>query len=66
MFGSRIWKITGYVGFNDYDGPEDNNLNEYFIFDKRFSKNDVIDFMCHYYNEKHRTVVITAEKMHEF
>ena len=21
-----IWEVHGYVGFNDYDGPDDNNI----------------------------------------
>ena len=57
----KVWKITGYIGFSDYDGPEDDNLTKYIVFDERFSKETVIDFMVHYFSKKYRVVVINAD-----
>lgn len=57
----KVWKITGYIGFSDYDGPEDDNLTTYIVFDERFSKKTVIDFMVYFFSKKYRTVVINAD-----
>ena len=57
----KVWKITGYIGFSDYDGPEDDNLTTYIVFDERFSKKTVIDFMAYFFSKKYRTVVIDAD-----
>ena len=57
----KVWKITGYIGFSDYDGPEDDNLTTYIVFDERFSKKTVIDFMVCFFSKKYRTVVIDAD-----
>lgn len=57
----KIWKITGYIGHSNYDGPEDNNLTKYIVFDERFSKETVIDFMTYYFSKKYRVVYINAE-----
>lgn len=61
----KIWHITGYIGFNDWDGPEDNNFSKNIIFDERFSKNIIIDFMTYYFSKKYRVVVINAEEVKE-
>ena len=56
----KVWKITGYIGQSDCDGPEDYNLTKYVVFDNRFSKNTVIDFMCYFFSKKYRCVEINA------
>lgn len=58
----KTWKITGYIGFSDYDGPKDDNLTTYIVFDERFSKKAVIDFMVYFFSKKYRTVVINADE----
>ena len=44
----KVWKITGYVGFSDCDGPEDYNLINYIVlmndFLKRLQKNLCVTF----------------------
>ena len=40
---ANIWRITGYKGRNDYDGPADDNTDIEVIFDSRFKKEDVED-----------------------
>ena len=44
--GYNVWHIDAYAGWNDYDGPEDCNFRKDVIFDKMFSKQDVIDMWC--------------------
>lgn len=56
----KVWKITGYIGFFDCDGPEDYNLINYIVFDERFSKKTVEEFMYHFYNKKYRCVKINV------
>lgn len=57
----NIWRITGYKGRNDYDGPADDNVNIDVIFDSRFTKEDVEDIMFSYWGKKYRSVAIRAE-----
>lgn len=58
---AKLWHITGYIGNSDWDGPEDNNIDEYIVFDKRFSKEEVVNFMLHYF-KKYRVIYIKAEE----
>lgn len=58
--GGKIWKITGYTGFSEYDGPEDDNLIHYMVFDKRFGKKTVEDLLSYYFSKKYPYVVINA------
>ena len=55
---ANIWKITGYKGHNDYDGPEDNNINFNIIMDSRFTKKDIEKIMSQYWSQFYRTVAI--------
>ena len=45
---AKLWHITGYLGFNDCDGPEDYNLTKYIWFDDRFGKKTVEDLLLNY------------------
>ena len=62
---ANIWKITGYKGYNDYDGPLDNNIEIEIVMDTYFSKNDVEDIMVNYYSKFYRIVVIKAYLLKE-
>ena len=57
----NIWRIIGYRGRNDYDGPEDDNTNVTIAMDSRFKKKDVEDIMFNYWGKKYRSVAIRAE-----
>ena len=58
-----IWNITGYKGRDDYDGPQDDNVNIEVSMDSRFSRQDVEEIMCNYWGRKYRTVAIHAMKI---
>ena len=62
---ANIWRITGYKGRNDYDGPADDNTLHKIIFDSRFKKEDVEDIMFYYWGKKYRSVAIKAELLKE-
>jgi hypothetical protein len=62
---ANTWRITGYKGRNDYDGPADDNTNIEFIFDSRFKKEDVEDIMFYYWGKLYRSVAIKAELLKE-
>jgi hypothetical protein len=47
----NVWHIDAYAGWNDYDGPEDCNFRKDVVFDKMFSKQDVIDMWCALHSE---------------
>lgn len=58
---ANVWRIIGYKGRNDYDGPMDDNTNLEIAFDSRFKKEDVEDIMFNYWGKKYRSVAIRAE-----
>lgn len=58
---ANIWRITGYRGRNDYDGPADDNTRLDIIFDSRLSKEDVEAILFNYWGKKYRSVAIKAE-----
>ena len=58
---ANVWRITGYKGTSDYDGPDDDNIDLEIIFDSRFKKADVETIMLNYWSKKYRSVVIKAE-----
>jgi hypothetical protein len=58
---ANVWRITGYRGRNDYDGPMDDNTDIEIIFDSRFKKEDVENIMFAYWGRKYRSVAIKAE-----
>ena len=62
---ANIWRITGYKGWSDYDGPIDDNVEIDVIFDSRFRKEDVEDIMLHYWNKKYHSVSIKANILAE-
>lgn len=57
----NVWRITGYKGRNDYDGPMDDNTNIEIAFDARFKKEDIETIMFNYWGKKYRSVAIRAE-----
>ena len=58
---ANTWRITGYRGRDDYDGPADDNTKVDVIMDSRFKKEDVEDIMFNYWSKKYRSVAIKAE-----
>ena len=36
------WHITGYTGWDDYDGPSDNNIDDIIVTSDFFNKDDII------------------------
>ena len=56
-----IWRIMGYKGRNDYDGPQDDNIDITIAMDSRFKKEDVEDIMLNYWSKKYRSVALKAE-----
>jgi len=58
---ANVWRITGYRGKNDYDGPADDNTKLDIIFDSRLKKEDVEDILFYYWGRKYRSVAIKAE-----
>jgi hypothetical protein len=62
---ANVWRITGYRGSNDYDGPEDDNTKLDIIFDGRLNKKDVEDILFYYWGQKYRSVAIKAELLKE-
>ena len=55
----NIWHIEGYVGRDDYDGPEDCNRHEDIIFDDRYLKKGVINMWMRIQEGKgYREVVV--------
>lgn len=63
----NIWKISGYMGWSDYDGPQDDNVNFIVAMDSRFKKEDVEEIFVNRYSksEKNRVVVISATLIDE-
>ena len=57
----NVWRITGYKGHNDYDGPEDDNTQIDLIMDSRFTKENVEEIMAQYWSKFYRSVAIKAE-----
>lgn len=55
----NIWQITGYKGFYDYDGYEDNNIKLVVPMPSNFSKKVVEEIYFHLYKE-YRTVALNA------
>lgn len=56
----NIWSVSGYRGFDDYDGPQDDNLHVEVAFDSRFKKEEVLAAFYKAF-EKHRTVALSLE-----
>lgn len=62
---ANTWRITGYKGKNDYDGPADDNTKIDLIMDSRFKKEDVEAIMANYWSKFYRSVAIKAELLKE-
>lgn len=62
---TNVWRITGYLGKNDYDGQEDDNTRLDIIFDGRLKKEEVEDLLCYYWGKLYRSVAIKAELIKE-
>lgn len=62
---ANTWRITGYRGKNDYDGPADDNTKLDLIMDSRFKKEDVEELMAYYWSKIYRSVAIKAELLKE-
>lgn len=62
---ANTWRVTGYRGCNDYDGPADDNTKLDIIFDSRFKKEDVEAILFNYWGQKYRSVAIKAELIKE-
>ena len=58
---ANVWRITGYKGRNDYDGPEDDNIKLDLIMDSRFTKENIEEIMAQYWSKFYRSVAIKAE-----
>lgn len=58
---ANVWRVTGYRGKNDYDGPADDNTKLDIIFDSRFKKEDVENILAYYWDKIYRSVAIKAE-----
>lgn len=65
MMKANVWKITGYHGRNDYDGPADDNVELELIMDSRFKKEDVEELMSYYWSKLYRSVAIKAELLNQ-
>jgi hypothetical protein len=53
----NIWKIIGYVGYYDYDNPNDYNVCEEMYASYSVTKEEIIEIFCNKY-KKYRTVVV--------
>ncbi len=62
---ANVWRITGYRGKNDYDGPEDDNTKLDIIFDSHFKKEDVEEILAQYWSKFYRSVAIRADILEE-
>ena len=60
-----IWQISGYKGWNDYDGVADNNFTFKVVMDSRFAKEEVEEIFFNRYIKKYRTVALKATVIEE-
>lgn len=60
----NLWKVEGYAGYYDCDGPSDYNINETIIIDATFSKQAVVDLMARCYR-KNRVLEIKVNLLKE-
>ena len=50
------WHITGYAGWDDYDGPSDDNIDDIIVTSYFFNKDDIITV----YQQKYKFIRCTA------
>ena len=61
----NMWRISGYKGFDNYDGPSDDNMHFDVFLDSRFNKEDVEEIFLNRFSKKHRTVALEATLVRE-
>lgn len=61
----NVWHIELYHGWYDCDGPSDCNLKGDYIFDARFTKDDVMGLFAQKYSESRVFEVWKCEKIKE-
>jgi hypothetical protein len=61
---TKTWTIEGYIGFNDYDGPSDNNLSFIMEMDKSVSKEE-IEYLLFSRYKRYRTIVLNVSELKE-
>lgn len=57
----RLWKVVGYAGFHDYDGPEDYNINRVVPMPIDIDKESVEKFVA----SKYKTRVVALSARHQ-
>lgn len=63
---AKIWKITGYRGWDAYGGTKDNNFSEEVIFDGSLTKDELESFFYDKYRRAgYKTVIVRAENLDE-
>lgn len=58
---TKEWHITGYAGFSDYDGPDDNNLDFTMVMDDSVTKDEIEALLVQRYS-KHRTLSLSIKQ----
>ena len=55
-----IWRIEGYKGNSDCDGPEDYNISMEMPWDNRFDAKDIEEIMASRWSKNYRCVTVKA------
>lgn len=55
MSEASKWHVKGYAGWNDYDGPEDDNIDYFLSLDKSVSEKEVYALLNERYKDKRVT-----------
>lgn len=61
----KIWQISGYLGWSDYDSSDDDNFKAKVAMDSRFTKKDVEEIFANRFSKKYRSIVIRAVMLEE-
>ena len=61
----RIWQISGYLGWSDYDNSDDDNFKIKVAMDSRFTRKDVEEIFANRFSKRYRSVVIRAVVLEE-
>ena len=56
----NMWRITGYVGFDDYDSKADDNKNYTLLLDTSLSEEEVLNLAFGAYKD-YRSVALCAK-----
>jgi hypothetical protein len=54
----NIWHIDAYYGWSDYDGPEDCNVHQNYVFNASWTKKEVMDAFVSKY-DGYRSIAIS-------